>query len=190
MEPRDSGLQPRIGIVLDFAALVGFGAKMFNRASVADMGWRAIQDQTPRLVGSDRPQVRPGWTLPNIVPPVVSETRDAHLLGPMMRITRNQLETEGDKEKKHRVGARQEHFYVDGLLHLVVACSFYNLCEQYLFRLLGTWHYWHPVANAKPGQIEQRQHSAYDKKPSPGSRSHSSTGLAPPVMNWSVRASK
>jgi len=46
-----------------------------------------------------------------------SEAGNAHLLGPMMGMTCYQLETEGDKEKEHRIGAGQEHFYVDSLWH-------------------------------------------------------------------------
>jgi hypothetical protein len=48
---------------------------------------------------------------------MVSEAGNAHLLGPMMGMACYQLETDGDKEKKHRIGACQERFYVDGLWH-------------------------------------------------------------------------
>ena len=48
---------------------------------------------------------------------MVSETGNAHLLGPMMGMTSHQLETEGDNEKKYRIGAGQENFYVNGLRH-------------------------------------------------------------------------
>jgi hypothetical protein len=48
---------------------------------------------------------------------MVSEAGNAHLLGPMMRITCYQLETQGDKEKKHCICASQQDFYVDRLWH-------------------------------------------------------------------------
>jgi len=117
MEPCDLRLQPGIGIVLYLAAFCRFGAKMLNRASIADMCLRPIPNQTPRIVGSDGLQLLSSRTLPNIVMAMASEAGNTHLLGPMMGMACYQLETDGDKEKKHRIGACQEHFYVDGLWH-------------------------------------------------------------------------
>src|SRR6516165_1215152 len=97
MEPGDLRLQPGIGIMLYFAALVGFRAKMLYRASIADVRWRPIPDQTPhRIVGSDGLKLLPSRTLPDIVLTMVSETGNAHLPGSMMGMTSYQLETEGD----------------------------------------------------------------------------------------------
>jgi hypothetical protein len=48
---------------------------------------------------------------------MVSEAGNDHLLGPLMGMTCYQLETEGNEEKKHRIAAGQEHFYVDDLYH-------------------------------------------------------------------------
>src|SRR5262245_8094829 len=117
MEPGDLRLQPGIGMMLYFATLVGLRAKMLDRASIADVRRRSIPNQTPHIVGSDRLELLSSRTLPNIVMAMVSEACDAHLLGPMMGMTCDQLETEGHKEKKHRIGAGEQHFCIDGLWH-------------------------------------------------------------------------
>jgi len=96
------------------AALFGLRAKMLDRASIAGVRRRPVPNQTPRIVGSDGLSSR---TLPNIVMAMVSEAGNAHLLGPMMSMTCYQLETEGHKEKKHRIEAGEQHFCIDGLCH-------------------------------------------------------------------------
>ena len=58
------------------------------------------------------------WTLPNVEVTMVAETRQPHVLGPVMRITRGELKPERDKHKKDGVSAREEDLYVDGSQHL------------------------------------------------------------------------
>jgi hypothetical protein len=48
---------------------------------------------------------------------MVSEAGNAHLPGPMVSVACDQLEAEGHKEKKHRIDAGEQHFYIDGLWH-------------------------------------------------------------------------
>jgi hypothetical protein len=48
---------------------------------------------------------------------MVSEAGNAHLLGPTMSVTCDQLQTEGHEEKKDRIEAREQDFCIDGLWH-------------------------------------------------------------------------
>src|SRR5262249_5527456 len=113
MEPGDLRLQPGVGMMLYLAALVGFRTKMLDGASIANVRRRSIPNEAPRIVGSDRLELLSGRTLPNIVMAMVSETGNAHLLGSMMSMTCDQLETKGNQEKKHRIGAGEQHFCID-----------------------------------------------------------------------------
>jgi len=59
------------------------------------------------------------WTLPKVELAMVAETRQPHVLGPVMRIPRGELKTERDKHKKDRISAREQDLYVDGSQHLI-----------------------------------------------------------------------
>jgi hypothetical protein len=66
--------------MFDLTALVGIGAKMFYRASIAGMRQRSILNQAPCIVGSYGSQVLAGWTLPYVMLADVPETSNAHIL--------------------------------------------------------------------------------------------------------------